>query len=73
MSEVVLRTSFQPGYLEACFRVARIRTPVSLPIVDGGCVMYVAQSTLQDDVTFGATVGSKQPLLHIAIGCVQLR
>ena len=59
-------TVVQP-LLNTC--AARIRTPVSLAIVDSGCAMYVAQSTLQDDdVTFGFTVGSKLPLLHTAIG-----
>lgn len=59
-------TVVQP-LLNAC--AARTRTPVSLAIVDGGCAMYVAQSTLHDgDVTFGFTVGSKLPLLHTAIG-----
>jgi len=47
----------------------RVRSPVSLAIVDAQHAVFVAQSTLPDSgITFGFTVGSKLPLLHTAIG-----
>lgn len=59
-------THIQP-LLNRCSK--RIGHTVSLAIPDGRSAVYVAQSTLDDDmISFGFTVGSRLPLLHTAIG-----
>lgn len=51
----------------------RIGSTVSLAILDGESMVYVAQSTTYDhEITFGFTIGSRLPLLPTALGRMML-
>ena len=51
----------------------KMKTSVSLAILDDAAAVYVAQSTTsEEDVSFGFTIGSRLPLLHSAVGRMML-